>query len=366
MDHRGPLMEQMRLLTYAERMYAHCARGGLIGRHWDTQARQMLQRLRTHPNASPFSSELFLFDHFGGGAMRPDRSLLRKSLAARIRRRLRTVARQALGYGRIGDAAVALTSDSEALENAIAYGAFSYENAVRTGYELLHKEVEALDVRSPEIFGDQRVNVEGRALAWLTLISLNRALLLRKAIGNLGVVLEIGAGTGELARVLLTSGIAASYVIVDIPPALAVAQEVLLSTFPPDELSLFDGARTSLPDPRHVRCSFLTPDQVNLVARADVGINIASFGEMTPDLVLSYIADVKRLGVGHFVSVNTRKPHPVDRSASLGEAFYVRSFAPEYSVTERMASTKALQVELRPHDEGYAGYQWLHFIRSAS
>lgn len=357
-------MRSTRLLDSAERMYAHCARRGLIGRHWDIQCRQMLQRLRARPNASPFSSELFLFDHFGGGAMRPDRFLLQKSLPARLRRRLRTVARQALGYGRLGDFAVALTTDSEVLESAVAYASVVYDNAVSTGHELLRDEIEALDVRSPEIYGQQRVNLEGRALTWLTLISLNRALLLRTAIGDLGTVMEIGAGTGELARVLLASKIAASYVIVDIPPALAVAQEVLLSTFAPEELSLFDDARTALPDPRSVRCSFLTPDQVGLITKADVGINIASFGEMTPDLVHSYVSEVKRIGVGHFVSVNTRKPHAVDRSKRLGETFYEQSFAPEYRVAERLASTKALQTELRPHDEGYAGYQWLHFVRS--
>lgn len=327
--------------------------------HWERQARAMLDQIRAHPQASPFSSELRLLEHFGAGNLAPDSAALRRTTLWRAIRRYQRAVARAFGRGRMAAMLLGPLGDLEGIDRSAHCGRQSYRDAVETGWLVLRADVEALDVRSPAIFGEQLVGVGDRRLAWWTLLALKRLLILRREAGPFRSVLEIGAGNGELARLMLTTGTASRYVIVDIPPALAVAQEVLLADLDPAELALFDPARTSIPD--GARCAFLTPDQIGVIGQADLGLNIASFGEMTRADVRSYVALVKRIGCRQFVSINSRTAHPVVQSERIDESFYREVFAPELTVRTTAAWSRSLDLRLLPPADMDRGYQWLHF-----
>ena len=207
--------------------------------------------------------------------------------------------------------------------------------------------------------------VEGRYLSLQTLLSLKYALHIGSLIGEVDTILEIGAGTGELARLMLLTGKAQKYIVVDIPPALAFAQEVFLSQFDESEVGCFDPGRRDIDDLAHRKCVFLLPSQAGLIKKADVGINIASFQEMTREMVKSYIDLSKAVGVSDFISVNTRQPHPVNAQQGIDEQFYEDAFSPEFEATNKYRWPESLGPDsLKPHDEQYTGYQLLHFVRT--
>ena len=349
-----------RFLETCREMQRHWSGPQRVGRHWGRQSDRMIEQITAHSEASPFSSANYLLDSFGAGILQADAYALRRSLARRVIGRYQRAVRRALGYGSIGDLLLWPFDDEELIGRVFVYGRIAYSNAVACGARLLWEHIDRYDIQSPTLFAEQRVRVGGRDLSWLTLLSLHRVIQVRAAVGSIGTVLEIGAGTGEFARIMLSSGTAQRYVIVDVPPALAVAQSVLQSEFPAAELDLFDAGRRALN--REARCAFLTPDQIGLIGSADLGINFASFGEMTRTIVRAYVELAKRVGVRAFVSINTRRPHPVMREELIDEAFYTSVFAPEFAATKRARWSEDLDFELRDSTDD-DGYQWILFSR---
>lgn len=341
-------------------MDEHWRRTGRPDVHWERQARAMLDQIRSRPEASPFSSELRLLEHLGAGNLAPDSAALRRTMLWRAIRRYQGAVTRILGRGALPAALLGPLGDLEGIDRSVTYGRQTYRDAVETGHLLFRTEIEDLDVRSPAVFGEQIVEAGGRPLTWWTLLALKRLLILRREAGTFRSVLEIGAGNGELARLMLRTGTATLYIIVDIPPALAVAQEVLLADLGPKELALFDPARTSIPG--GTRCALLTPDQIGAIEQADLGLNIASFGEMTREDVRTYVALAKRVGCRQFVSINSRQAHPVARGEGIDESFYREAFAPELTVRSSAAWSRSLDLRLMPPADGYRGYQWLHFV----
>lgn len=343
-------------------MHDHWKQHATPDAHWERQARAMLQQMRAHPGSSPFSSDLYLLEHLGAGNLAPDSASMRRPFLWRAIRRYQRALASRSGHGGRARALMGPLGDLQAVDRIGAYARQAYRDAVETGYLLYRDEIEELDVRAPAIFGEQIVECAGRPLTWWTLLALKRVILIRRAVGRVDRVIEIGAGNGELARLMLATGAAGGYVIVDIPPALAVAQEVLLSDRGPADLALFDPTRTAIAG--SARCAFLTPDQVGAIDRADLGLNIASFGEMTAANVRSYADLVKRLGCSDFISINSRVPHPVARGARIDESFYREIFAPEMTVRTSARWSRSLELDLVTSMDGHTGYQWLHFTAS--
>jgi len=87
-------------------------------------------------------------------------------------------------------------------------------------------------------------------------------------------VLEIGAGYGRTAYVLLSLHERCHYTIVDIEPALTISRWYLSQLFDPDRLT------------------FLTPEQIDRVPRAsvDLAVSISTLSEMTPSTRDSYLS----------------------------------------------------------------------------
>lgn len=118
-------------------------------------------------------------------------------------------------------------------------------------------------------------------------------------------VYELGAGHGRIGYALLKAFPNARYVVIDIPPALYVAQWYLTSLFPElpalkfrekwgDE-ELKDGIqRASL--------VFLSPDQAEQLPNrsCDIFINICSLQEMKMEQVENWFIQIDRLCSGYF------------------------------------------------------------------
>lgn len=140
-------------------------------------------------------------------------------------------------------------------------------------------------------------------------------------------VLEIGGGYGRNAFVTSTLHPHLKYIMVDIPPALYIAQRYLCSVFPErrifpiQDFSDFAKVKERFNEAKFV---FLLPHQLALLPEKmiDLVVNISSFGEMTTQQIDSYFSHIDRLGRGFFYLKQWKKsPNPFD-GLELGERDY--------------------------------------------
>jgi putative sugar O-methyltransferase len=331
------------------------------GRYWGPTARRMLDRIAAAPGVPLFSSRYHVLDIFGAGAYQPDAESRRRPLAIRALRAWERVVRRHFGYGRLGDALVAPFSDGERVEHLLGYARASYYAAVVAGAASVQDLLVKHDLQSPLIYDEQRVSIGGRPLAFHTIRAVRNAELVGRLAGQGDTLLEIGGGIGELARVLLRMGIVRRAVLVDIPPALAAAQEVLASDLGDDAVAFYDPARQTLPD-RPVVC--LMPDQLALATGASLVLNMGSFQEMPAVVVRLYLEHAHAIGADHIISVNTRHPHPINSAEGVGESFYESVLTPAYRVAARLAWPAYPGERVEPHGPDYTGYHGLLFVRA--
>jgi putative sugar O-methyltransferase len=123
---------------------------------------------------------------------------------------------------------------------------------------------------------------------------------------------ELGAGYGRLAWMALASTPGLRYIVVDIPPALAIAEEYLTSQFP-DRRAFrfrhFERYEAILGELDQSELAFLTPNQLEAIPplHADAFINISSFHEMRPDQVANFLGQVGRHTDGIFYTKQWRE-----------------------------------------------------------
>lgn len=92
-------------------------------------------------------------------------------------------------------------------------------------------------------------------------------------------VLEVGAGYGGMAQVLLRKGVCSQYTIVDLPEMLPWSLSYLSQVFP--EKTCRVGAQGEL--------SFYTPNLLTSISeKFDLIVNISSLGEMPKDVAIEY------------------------------------------------------------------------------
>lgn len=114
-------------------------------------------------------------------------------------------------------------------------------------------------------------------------------------------VVEIGAGYGRLAYVFLKALPRTSYTIIDVPPALYIAQEYLAELFPSESIFRFRPFH-SFEEVRNEfetsRIRFLMSHQVELLPgkSADLVLNVSSFQEMDRDQIANYTRQLERIG----------------------------------------------------------------------
>jgi len=231
------------------------------------------------------------------------------------------------------------------------------------GEALFIKEFKNYNISSPEIMGDSREQLNsGRWLSFTTLRNFNVFLQILNSKQRYEAVLEIGAGIGELARIFLSTQTTQHYIIVDIPPAIAFSERYLEKSLGKNVIDYFDPNRTKLNTAKKVH--FLTPNQIHLAGYFNLGINVASFGEMTRLIVQNYIFQLKNNGFDEFFSWNQHLKKS-NTKETIGELEYTSWFGPEFEVYENWNAYSEVPITTPiPHSKGRQGYQILRFRKA--
>jgi putative sugar O-methyltransferase len=119
------------------------------------------------------------------------------------------------------------------------------------------------------------------------------------------LAIELGSGYGRLAWVFLRAFQNIRYVLVDIPPGLAIAQRYLTELFPERRAFRFRHieAYADVADEfESAELIFLTPNQLELIPplHADLFINVSSLHEMRPAQIGYYFEQIARHCDGWF------------------------------------------------------------------
>jgi putative sugar O-methyltransferase len=132
-------------------------------------------------------------------------------------------------------------------------------------------------------------------------------------------VLEIGGGYGRNAFVISTLNPGIQYTLVDVPPALYIAQRYLSAVFldrkvfPVQEFRNYQEIRKQIDEASIV---FLLPHQLSLLPgdHFSLCINISSFGEMKDDMIENYFREIDRITLGTFYTKQWKlSMNPFDR-----------------------------------------------------
>ncbi len=144
------------------------------------------------------------------------------------------------------------------------------------------------------------IRINGRKISQDLANSILEYKSIEKISENLSVICEIGGGYGRTAFVLSSLIMNVKYIMVDIPPALGVAQTYLREIFPDRRHFAF----RPFSDFSEVKAEFdladfvfLTPDQLQKLPDSiiDLFINISSLHEMRHDQIRYFIDEIFRL-----------------------------------------------------------------------
>lgn len=129
-----------------------------------------------------------------------------------------------------------------------------------------------------------------------------------------GGVLELGGGYGRVAWVFLEEFPRTRYVMVDIPPALGVAQTYLTTLFPDRpafRFRHFESHDEVADELASAQLAFLTPNQLDILEPlgVDLFVNISSLHEMRPEQIAHYLRQVGRHTTGFFYTKQWQRWH---------------------------------------------------------
>jgi len=142
-----------------------------------------------------------------------------------------------------------------------------------------------------------------------------------------GGVLELGGGYGRVAWVFLKEVPAARYILCDIPPALAIAQEYLTTLFP-DRRTFrfrhFDSHAAVADELEAAQLVFLTPNQLSLLEPLGLSLflNISSLHEMRPEQIDHYLKEADRHTEGFFYTKQWRTWYNPDDHVVINQDGY--------------------------------------------
>ncbi|MDX8520449.1 putative sugar O-methyltransferase [Mesorhizobium dulcispinae] len=165
------------------------------------------------------------------------------------------------------------------------------------------EEIAALS--EPSVGNPPEIRIGGRLVSQ----DLANSILEYKSIESAvtGTVCELGGGYGRTAFVIASLHPTVRYIMVDIPPALGVAQEYLCQLFPDRKhfrFRPFDNFETVREEFEASALAFLLPHQLALLpdSTVDLFINISSLHEMRLDQIEYYLSEIYRLvrPGGHF------------------------------------------------------------------
>ncbi len=170
-------------------------------------------------------------------------------------------------------------------------------------------------------------------LSWDLLISVQHLFSIAEGVPHLltdpVVVLDLGSGWGRLGHALLRINAQATYVSVDIPETLLIAQHYLPKTlsgirfynYPHHKGRDLISRSELLTEPgAHFLGTHMLPHIEN--GAADVFVNVFSFQEMTNTQVRCYFADIDRLTRGHFYLQQVAATKYRDGFILVGDDYY--------------------------------------------
>jgi putative sugar O-methyltransferase len=154
----------------------------------------------------------------------------------------------------------------------------------------------------PSVIHRGRLVTEDLAHSALELAAINEAGGLPRA-GSL--VVELGAGYGRLAWLLLATTPGLRYIVCDIPPALAIAQRYLTELFPDRPAFTFRAFQNPADigdELASAELIFLLPHQLAALPHleADLFVNVSSLHEMRPDQIALWFELIDRHTRGRF------------------------------------------------------------------
>jgi putative sugar O-methyltransferase len=140
-------------------------------------------------------------------------------------------------------------------------------------------------------------------------------------------VAELGAGYGRLAYVFLQAVPSCTYTIIDIPPALNVAQEYLTRIFPHEaafRFRPFKRYEEVQAEFQSSRIRFLAAHQIALLPpkQFDLFVNISSLHEMTYPQIKNYVEQIDRLCRGRFYTKQWRVARAAVNGPVITESEY--------------------------------------------
>lgn len=140
-------------------------------------------------------------------------------------------------------------------------------------------------------------------------------------------ILELGPGYGRTAHVFLTLQPGCRYILVDIPPALYVAQRYLTSIFPARKtfgFRPFEKFADVQEEYEAADILFLTPNQLELLPEkcVDLFVNISSLHEMRIDQIRYYFNEIERLTRGYFYFKQWKETTVPFENETIREADY--------------------------------------------
>jgi putative sugar O-methyltransferase len=168
--------------------------------------------------------------------------------------------------------------------------------------DLLERLSEPREGNPPEVMRDGRLISQDLANSVLEYEAILHPELDRREVRT---ILELGSGYGRTAYVFLTLQHSCRYILVDIPPALYIAQRYLTTIFPERKIFSF----RPFADFEQVRDEFtqanlifLTPNQLELLPdkSVDLFVNISSLHEMRLDQIRYYFHEIDRLTRKYF------------------------------------------------------------------
>ncbi|MDQ3675870.1 MAG: putative sugar O-methyltransferase [Actinomycetota bacterium] len=142
-----------------------------------------------------------------------------------------------------------------------------------------------------------------------------------------GGLLELGGGYGRLAWVFLEAFPQTRYILCDIPPALAIAQQYL-TTLLPDRRTFrfrhFESHADVADELATAQIAFLTPNQLELLEPLGVSlfVNISSLHEMRPAQIAHYLGQVDRHTEGFFYTKQWDTWHNTEDDVVIGRIDY--------------------------------------------
>jgi hypothetical protein len=195
--------------------------------------------------------------------------------------------------------------------------------------------------------GDQEV-IEGRPVSLDFLQSVEEAFAIRDAWRQSGrdgypsLIVELGAGYGRLGYVLRKMFPDATYVICDLPEALACAHS-WLSRVLPGEVVPYARSRAQTKFDRQTlrseRCWILGAHQIESIAdaAADAFVNIYSFAEMPPNVIEHYFSQIDRITNGVFYTKQRKREDNVEDKVVVSDDSY--PLRPRWSELFRRTTT---------------------------